>query len=45
MVQRIEEPDIFAGVGNIGRYTLENSARAGKVGPVIDVGIIRAAGS
>src|SRR6516165_766843 len=36
VVQRIEEPDIFAGAGNIDRYTLESSARAGKVRPVID---------
>ena len=36
MVQRIEEPDIFAGAGNIDRYTLESSAPAGKVRPVID---------
>jgi len=33
VVQRIEEPDIFAGAGNIDRYTLESSARTGKVRP------------
>ena len=36
MIQRIEEPNLFAGVGNIGGYTLESSRRAGKVRPVID---------
>jgi hypothetical protein len=36
VVQRIEEPDIFTGVGNIGGYPIESSRRAGKVRPVID---------
>ena len=36
MVQRIEEPDMFAGMGNIDRNILEGSRHAGKVGPVID---------
>jgi hypothetical protein len=30
VVQRIEEPDIFTGVRNIGGYPLESSRRAGK---------------
>jgi hypothetical protein len=36
VVRRIEEPDIFAGVGNIGGYTIESSRRAGKVRAIID---------
>ena len=36
MVQRIEEPDIFAGVGNIGRNTFERSRHPGEVGPIVD---------
>jgi hypothetical protein len=36
VVQRIEEPDIFAGVGNISRNTLERSRHPGEVGPIVD---------